>query len=162
MTIYLYIKIHNQTNLKYLGKTKQNPHTYKGSGKRWKNHLRKHGNDVSTYVIKEFSSNEELKVYSEQLSKQLNVVESNEWANLMLESGDGGPGLYNHEANKRNSVLGGYAKAAKKLPAWNKGVATGPESSEIRKKKSASHRGMKRSYRSDGSWFWIRLQEQAS
>ena len=40
--IYLYIKTHNVTGLKYLGKTTQDPYKYKGSGKRWTNHINKH------------------------------------------------------------------------------------------------------------------------
>lgn len=45
---FLYEKIHNKTGLKYFGKTTQNPYTYQGSGKRWKNHIKKHGYDVTT------------------------------------------------------------------------------------------------------------------
>ena len=41
--IYLYVKTHNKTGLKYLGKTEQDPFVYLGSGKRWLNHLNKHG-----------------------------------------------------------------------------------------------------------------------
>jgi hypothetical protein len=42
MTIYLYVKTHNNTGMKYLGKTtKPDPHKYPGSGKRWTRHLKK-------------------------------------------------------------------------------------------------------------------------
>ena len=64
-TIYLYIKTHNITGLKYLGKTKQDPFKYKGSGKRWRYHIRKHGNDVTTEVIGVFETNEQLRLVSE-------------------------------------------------------------------------------------------------
>jgi len=59
--IYLYVKIHKLTNLKYLGKTIKDPFKYKGSGKYWLKHIRKHGNNVDTFILKECSSNEEIK-----------------------------------------------------------------------------------------------------
>ena len=46
MIIYLYVKTHRKTGLKYLGKTKKDPFVYQGSGVHWKNHLNKHGYDV--------------------------------------------------------------------------------------------------------------------
>ena len=88
--IYLYIKTHNITGLKYLGKTIQDPYTYKGSGKRWLNHLKKHGNDVTTEVVGQFTTIEELKEISIHLSEKLNIVDSKQWANLRPETGDGG------------------------------------------------------------------------
>lgn len=88
--IYLYIKTHNITGLKYLGKTVQDPYTYKGSGKRWLNHLKKHGNNVTTEIIGQFTTIEELKQVSIPLSENLNIVDSKQWANLRPESGDGG------------------------------------------------------------------------
>jgi hypothetical protein len=88
--IYLYIKTHNVTGLKYLGKTTRDPYKYKGSGKRWTNHINKHGNDVTTEIIGSFNTNEELKQFSEKLSEELDVVNSNDWANLMPETGAGG------------------------------------------------------------------------
>lgn len=88
--IYLYIKTHNKTGLKYLGKTVRDPYKYKGSGKRWCSHIKKHGYDVTTEILGIFSTNEELKMFSIPLSKKLSIVESTQWANLKLESGDGG------------------------------------------------------------------------
>ena len=44
MTIYyLYVKTHRITGLKYLGKTKQDPYKYRGSGVYWTSHIKKHG-----------------------------------------------------------------------------------------------------------------------
>jgi hypothetical protein len=88
--IYLYIKTHNITGLKYLGKTIQDPYTYNGSGVRWVKHLKKHGNDVTTEIIGQFATIEELTEISIPLSQKLNIVESKQWANLRPESGDGG------------------------------------------------------------------------
>ena len=88
--IYLYIKTHNKTNLKYLGKTEQDPMAYKGSGVYWKRHLRKYGNDVTTEVIFESESKEEIKSMGLYYSNEFNVVESKDWANLIEENGCGG------------------------------------------------------------------------
>jgi transposase len=61
VTIYLYVKTHNKTGLKYLGKTtSKDPHKYKGSGTYWLSHIKKHGYDVSTEIIKETFSKDEI------------------------------------------------------------------------------------------------------
>jgi hypothetical protein len=60
--IYLYVKTHNQTGLKYLGKTvASDPHLYKGSGKRWRAHCRKHGYDYSTKILFQSESKDEIR-----------------------------------------------------------------------------------------------------
>lgn len=89
MTIYLYKKTHNVTGLKYLGKTTIDPHKYKGSGKYWKLHIKKHGYDVTTEILKECRNNEEVKYWGSYYSKLWNIVRSDAWANLMEEKGDG-------------------------------------------------------------------------
>lgn len=89
-TIYLYLKTHNKTGLKYLGKTARNPHTYKGSGKHWLRHIEKHGYDITTEILFETTDVEEFKRVAFETSKKLNVVESEEFANLVHEVGDGG------------------------------------------------------------------------
>ena len=62
MPIYLYVKTHNKTGLKYLGKTiSKDPIKYKGSGLYWRNHITKHGYDVTTEIIKECRDDNELK-----------------------------------------------------------------------------------------------------
>jgi hypothetical protein len=90
MTIYLYVKTHNKTGMKYLGKTtKPDPHKYPGSGKRWIRHLKKHGYDYTTTILLTTEDKEELKETGLYFSKVWNIVESNEWANMMPEKGDG-------------------------------------------------------------------------
>jgi len=85
---WLMIKQHNVTGLKYFCKTvKTDPHTYKGSGVRWCNHLKKHGRDVSTIWYKLFDDSQELTEYAIRFSVQNNIVESPEWANLVIEDG---------------------------------------------------------------------------
>ncbi len=96
--IYLYVKTHNITGLKYLGKTKsKDPVAYRGSGLRWTRHIKKHGYDVTTYVIFQSEDPEEIKQMGLHYSRLWNVVESEEWANLREESGDGG---WNFHKNK--------------------------------------------------------------
>lgn len=87
---YLYVKTHNRTGLKYLGKTTRDPFKYKGSGVRWTNHINEHGYDVCTEILLETSSREELKEKGKYYSKLWNVVNDYSWANLKAEEGDGG------------------------------------------------------------------------
>lgn len=91
MTIYLYKKTHCITGLQYLGKTTaKDPHSYSGSGKYWKAHLNKHGFIYDTEILRECATNDEVKHWGEFYSVLWNVVESEDWANLKVESGDGG------------------------------------------------------------------------
>lgn len=91
MIIYLYVKTHNKTGLKYLGKTtKTDPHKYPGSGHIWRRHLKKHGYDYTTEILLVTEDKNELKDVGLKYSKMWNVVESKDWANLRDESGDGG------------------------------------------------------------------------
>jgi hypothetical protein len=88
--IYIYLKTHNQTGLKYLGKTEKDPYIYKGSGIYWKAHLRKYGNDVSTEILFKSEHITEIREVGLKLSKEFNIVESNDFANLIEENGIGG------------------------------------------------------------------------
>ena len=90
MTYYLYVKTHNQTGLKYLGKTIADPYIYTGSGVRWTRHLKKHGHDISTEVIKECKTEQELIYWGRYYSNLWNIVKSKDWANLITEEGPGG------------------------------------------------------------------------
>jgi hypothetical protein len=90
MTIYLYVKTHNKTGLKYLGKTTKDPHTYLGSGVDWKLHLKEHGEEHSTEIIRECQSNQELNEWGRYYSNLWNVADSLEWANRIPETGGGG------------------------------------------------------------------------
>lgn len=88
--MYLYVKTHNVTGLKYLGKTVRDPYAYKGSGTYWLQHIKKHGNNVSTEVLLETEDKEHLKQTGIFYSRLWNIVESDKWANLREEQGDGG------------------------------------------------------------------------
>lgn len=107
MTIYyLYVKTHTVTGLKYLGKTTaKDPHMYLGSGTYWNCHLNKHGKTISTEIIKECHSKEELKEWGLHYSNLWNVVSSDDWANLKPENGDGGSApIHSEETRKKRSV----------------------------------------------------------
>jgi len=104
--IYLYVKTHNVTGLKYLGKTVKNPYTYKGSGKYWKRHIEKHGYDVTTQILLETDDPLELSNYAKIYSTENDVVGSKEWANLIIESGDGGDTSLFIDYDARDNNLG--------------------------------------------------------
>lgn len=90
MDIYLYVKTHNKTGLKYLGKTTMSdPHAYTGSGADWKKHLKEHGEDYTTEIIRECRTNQELNKWGRYYSELWNVVGSPEWANRIPETGGG-------------------------------------------------------------------------
>ena len=89
-TIYLYLKTHNVTGLKYLGKTIKDPYEYRGSGLVWNRHLDKHGDDVTTEILFETDNMDEFKQVGLEYSEKWNIVESKEFANLIPEYGTGG------------------------------------------------------------------------
>ena len=121
MTIYLYKKTHNKTGMQYLGKTSQpDPHKYKGSGLYWSNHIRKHGYDVRTEILQECTDLAEVKQWGKYYSELWGIVESNKWANMKPEEGDGAPsGNYNH--CKRIEVQQKISATMRGRPAHNKG-----------------------------------------
>lgn len=89
--MYLYVKTHNKTGLKYLGKTSnKDPHNYPGSGIVWKRHLEKYGYDYTTEILLETDNIQEIKEKGIYYSLLWNVVDSDDWANLINEQGDGG------------------------------------------------------------------------
>jgi len=90
MCIYLYVKTHNKTGLKYLGKTTKDPFVYQGSGLDWQKHIKEHGYDVTTEILRECKSNKEIATWGRYYSELWNVAKSVEWANRIPETGGGG------------------------------------------------------------------------
>jgi hypothetical protein len=96
MIIYLCVKTHNITGLKYLCKTKKDPFKYHGSGVDWKSHLNKYGYSHITEIIKICETNEELSFWGRYYSKIWNIVNGQDdfgnkiWANRIPETGGGG------------------------------------------------------------------------
>lgn len=104
MTIYLYIKTHRVTGLKYFGKTtSDDPFKYKGHGVYWSCHIKKHGYNVETEIVGVFENTNDATLFALQFSKKNNIVESEEWANLQEENGiDGWPkGIPNFKSRGR-------------------------------------------------------------
>jgi hypothetical protein len=108
VTIYLYVKTHNKTGLKYLGKTTKDPHSYLGSGVDWKIHLKEHGEEHTTEIIRECQTNEELNHWGRHYSSLWNVADSPEWANRIPETGGGSCSI--ESAKKISATLLGRKK----------------------------------------------------
>src|SRR5690606_25868470 len=87
MTTYIYVKQHRNTKLKYFGMTrKKNPYDYMGSGTYWLRHLKIHGKYVDTLNVWEFDDDTIAETFALNFSKENDIVESNEWANLRPEN----------------------------------------------------------------------------
>jgi hypothetical protein len=139
---WLYVKQHNDTGLKYFGKTNRDPNTYKGSGTYWRRHLKKHGNNVTTMWSKLFTNRDELIEFALNFSKAENIVESDEWANIIPENGiDGNVTGYVLPALTKQKLLEANAGIPKSTEHKAKLSAIGKErvaSEETRAKMSAS------------------------
>ena len=90
MITYLYHKRHKLTGLNYFGKTIRDPYTYHGSGVYWNSHLEKHGADIETVQVWEFNNIAECSKFATDFSTINNIVESKDWANLIVENGTTG------------------------------------------------------------------------
>lgn len=114
-TIYLYLKTHNKTGLKYLGKTTRDPFLYKGSGNIWKRHIAKHGYDVSTEILFESTNKEEFKRVAIHFSTLYDIVKSSEFANLTTEEGQGGKTWINKKHTEESRKKMSETRIAKKI-----------------------------------------------
>jgi hypothetical protein len=91
MTIYLYIKQCSHCNLKYFGKTIRDPLKYKGSGRHWKNHLKKHNSYPVNCQVFYFDGIVEASGFAINFSIENDIVKSKTWANEIIETAlDGG------------------------------------------------------------------------
>lgn len=116
MTIYLYVKIHTKTKLKYFGKTTRNVNRYHGSGKHWQRHIKQHGTEhVKTLRVWKFESLHECASFALKFSKDNNIVNSVHWANLIEENGnDGAPVGHPGCVGSKNGMFGKSAMLGKK------------------------------------------------
>ena len=94
----------------YLGKTiRMDPHVYQGSGEYWVPHIKKHGYDVTTEILRECETTEELKEWGLYYSNLWNIVDERDengnktWANLKPEEGDGGATRWGDNHPMKNS-----------------------------------------------------------
>jgi hypothetical protein len=94
MAIYLLIKEHVDTGLKYLCKHVASSFSecekYTGSGVYWTRHLKEHGNNVKTTSLFVTENEKEFRKIAKKYSLEFNVTHSKEWANLCDEEGQGG------------------------------------------------------------------------
>ena len=102
-SIYLYVKQHSVTGLRYFGKTAQDPYRYKGSGKHWLRHIKSHGVEQAHQFAIAFSESN-------------NIVSSPDWANLIIEDAFGGRGVKGRiqpasERRARSAALKGKSKS---------------------------------------------------
>jgi hypothetical protein len=158
----LYIKTHNQTGLKYFGKTTGNPFEYQGSGTYWTAHLRKHDNDVTTEILGYYTDRDECIKAANLFSIENNIVKSvNEdnkkiWANQIIENGTDGGNTYRtnyspHTLESKKKI----SEAKKGQIPWNNGLKGStpgnkhPRTEEQKSKISKTLTGRKRNAESN-------------
>jgi hypothetical protein len=130
--IHLYIKTHRVTGKKYFGQTKKDPFEYPGSGTKWGQHLREHGNDVHTEVIGTFVDRDSCKIVARKFSVENDIVKSEVWLNLIPET-LGGSNMNGKKV--RDSLLAKYG------PDYYKNIAkmNRSEKREATKEKLRNH-----------------------
>lgn len=137
----LYIKQHRATGLRYFGKTERDVNKYHGSGLYWRNHLKQHGKHVDTIWSEKFTDSSLCQEFAEFFSEFFDIVDSDEWANLIPEDSKGGgakkgrvtPWLNGKKrpehANKMRERFVGEGNPMHGKDPWNKGLTgtqTGP------------------------------------
>ena len=139
MITTLLLKTHNVTGLKYFCQTAKEGRKrdrYRGSGKIWTRHIRKHGGGnefVTTHIVAEYDCynlffEEEISTFALKYSSDHNIVDDPGYANLEPENGlDGGvPGQKRSDETKA------------KIGAKNTGRKLGPQSDEHKAKREAT------------------------
>jgi hypothetical protein len=137
----LYIKQCSHCGLKYFGKsTKEDIEDYKGSGKRWSSHLKKHSGISIHLWHSHWYYDTSIVRFALRFSRMNKIVQSDKWANLKEENGiDGGwEHVHNEETqrkaslNAKKSMLERYGVSSslrlphaienrKLVTPWNKG-----------------------------------------
>ncbi len=111
MSIYLLVKTHKVSGLKYLCQTRKKDYKkYKGSGDYWKKHLKIHGNIIETQLLKICNNKLDLKKWGKHYSNKWNIVDAKDkngkkiWANLVPETGNGMDSKYGKIFQNRPEV----------------------------------------------------------
>ena len=143
----LLVMSHNVTGLKYFCKTAdlRNVYNYKGSGLYWKKHINKHGKDVTVGVMGFYTDYQRCRDAALKFSQENDIVNSDAWANLVLENGTDGAlnGSDNAFYGKTHTDEVKQSMRQKRLGvSVNKGAYRSPEN---RAKISASLKGRKNS-----------------
>lgn len=142
----LLVMQHNITGLKYFCKTSllYRVYSYKGSGTRWLNHLNSHGKDITVGVMGVYTDKQRCLEVALKYSKDNDIVNSDEWANLVEETGMIGAsmkGKHNPFYGKTHTDEVKESMRQKRLGvSVNKGAYRSPEN---RSKISASLKGRK-------------------
>lgn len=146
--IYLYVKQCPHCNKLYFGRTeKSNPLYYKGSGKYWKNHLKKHSIVPNNIKLWQFDSQEKCTKFALRFSRFYNIVKSPMWFNEKDENGQHNWGPCSHKGKSYEEI---YGERADEMRQYKKGKTYeeiyGKERAELEKqKRSAAHSGRKKS-----------------
>jgi hypothetical protein len=142
MTIYLYKKTHKKTGLQYLGQTSRgDPHKYPGSGTYWNKHLKKHGYEYVTEIIKECQTKDEIKFWGKYYSELWDVVHNPSWANLKMEEGNGGTTRGMTGKTHSDDARQKMSESHKGKPSKRKGRKFDPQPPTTRLKKSIALKG---------------------
>ena len=144
-TALLVVK-HNTTGLKYFCKTTllDRVHRYKGSGTSWTSHLREHGFDVNVGILGFYVEEQRCLDAAKNFSEDNNIVNSNEWANAVVETGKNGCSM----VGERNPFYGKKhtPEVIEKMRVQRLGISVNKgayRSPEQRAKISASLKGRK-------------------
>lgn len=137
---------HNITGLKYFCKTSllYRVYSYKGSGTRWNNHLKVHGKDITVGVMGVYTDKQRCLEVAKKFSADHDIVNSNEWANLVEETGMMGASMKGERnpfyGKKHTPEMAEYLRQQKIGKSVNKGAYRSPEQ---KLKISASLKGRK-------------------
>lgn len=110
----LMVKRHEGTGLLYFCKTTriQKAYSYKGSGVRWRSHLKKHGSNVITLWVSQVYYDTSIKDVAINFSLMHNIVNSDLWANLVVEDGlFGGSNKWSNDKKRLHKERGTYKKS---------------------------------------------------
>jgi len=140
--VTLYIAEHNVTGLKYFGKTRlyfteeDLQKNYHGSGVYWKNHLKKHGDNVTMKIYGIYSLDENsdnyVKPIALKFSEDNNIVEDyDNWANQTQEDGLDGWGT-----ERTNEIREKISKSKKELVLFEGELITKAKLSSITRLKN--------------------------
>jgi hypothetical protein len=140
----LLVVTHNVTGLKYFCKTTRIDRLawYKGSGIAWRKHLAENGFDVNVEAFGFYVDEDRCLAAAKKFSQENNIVESNEWANMVEELGKNGASL----KGERNPFYGKKhsKESLQKIRLFKAGVSVNagvPKSKAHREKLSAALKG---------------------
>jgi hypothetical protein len=142
----LLVMEHNITGLKYFCKTTllDRVHRYKGSGVVWTKHMREHGFNVKVGLLGFYIDEDRCLNAAKTFSIENNIVDSDEWANLVIETGKNGASLIGERnpfyGRKHSSEVIEQMRVQRLGISVNKGAYRSPEQ---RAKISASLKGRK-------------------